>query len=260
MIRALYTASTGMSGQQTAIDTLANNMANVNTTAYKSQRIEFQDLLYQAIKRPTVDDTTNEPVGIILGMGVKPAAISLQFAQGSLKETGNTTDVAINGPGFFKVDVPGYDDPIYTRDGSFKIDAEGQLVTSDGYMVEGVDAIDASGYDVQIAKDGTVSYNMPDGSTPSAGQIVLAKFTNPAGLEQLGGNLYKATPSSGDPSDWDPSSDTSTSLQPGYLESSNVQIVEEMVNLITAQRAYEFNSKVIQSSDEMLQTATNLRR
>ncbi|HWP98056.1 MAG TPA: flagellar basal-body rod protein FlgG [Syntrophomonadaceae bacterium] len=261
MIRALYTASTGMLGQQMAIDTLANNMANVNTPGFKQQRLEFQDLLYQTIKRPTVNDTTNEPLGLVVGMGVKQAATNTLFTQGPLNQTDNSLDVAIDGPGFFKIEAPGYDDPIYTRDGSFKIDAAGQLVTSDGNKVVGVDALGEGAYDVEIAKDGMVTYKIPGSDTAQeAGQIELAKFMNPAGMEKLGGNLYKATPSSGDPVDWDSSSDSATTLQPGYLEGSNVQVVQEMVNLITAQRAYEFNSKVIQSSDELLQTATNLRK
>ena len=261
MIRALYTASTGMSGQQMAIDTLANNLSNVNTTGYKQQRIEFQDLLYQTIKRPTVSDETIEPVGIQVGLGVKPCAITSLFTEGSLKETGKTTDVAISGQGFFKIEVPGYDDPLYTRDGSFQIDASGQLVTADGYKVVGVDAMDEGAYDVAIAEDGKVTYKIAgDDEEQEAGQIELAKFINPAGLEKVGKNLLMATDNSGEPIDWEPDDDNTTKLVPSYLESSNVQVVDEMVNLITAQRAYEFNSKVIQSSDEMLQTAANLRK
>ncbi len=261
MIRALYTASTGMSGQQMAIDVLANNLSNVNTTGYKQQRIEFQDLLYQAIKRPTVSDEVYEPVGIQVGLGVKPSAVTSLYTEGSLKETGKSTDVAITGPGFFKIQVPGYDDPLYTRDGSFQIDAAGQLVTADGYLVLGVDAMDEGAYDVEIEKDGTVTYKIVgEDEAQEAGQIELAKFINPAGLEKLGSNLLMATANSGDPIDWEPDDDNTTRLEAGYIESSNVQVVDEMVNLISAQRAYEFNSKVIQSSDEMLQTAANLRK
>lgn len=261
MMRSLYTASTGMYAQQLNIDNLSNNMANVNTTGYKKQRVEFQDLLYQTIRRPTSTETTNQPVGLSLGLGVKPAAISTDFIQGNLQNTENSLDVAINGIAFFKIEVPGNDDPLYTRNGAFQIDASGQLVTSDGYKVVGVEAIPEDAYDVKIDIDGTVSY-MTAGETTeqTAGKIELAKFMNPNGLSKLGSSIYMATANSGEPVDWDSENDSSVSLSPGYLEMSNVQIVQEMVNLITAQRAYDINSKVIQSSDEMLQTATNLRR
>lgn len=261
MMRSLYTASTGMYAQQMNVDNLANNMANVNTTGFKKQRVEFQDLLYQTIKRPTATETTNQPVGLSLGLGVKSAAISTNFTQGNLQNTENPLDVAINGSAFFKVEVPGYDDPLYTRNGAFQIDATGQLVTSDGNKVVGVEPIPEGAYDVKIDIDGTVSY-MTTGETAAqtAGKIELAKFMNPNGLTKLGQSLYLATANSGEPVDWDSENDASVSLSSGYLEMANVQIVEEMVNLITAQRAYDINSKVIQSSDEMLQTATNLRR
>ncbi len=258
MMRSLYTASSGMYAQQLNIDTIANNISNVNTTSYKKQRAEFQDLLYQQITRPA---TINDPVGIAVGLGVKPSAISTSFSQGSLQETGNSTDVAIIGQAYFKIEVPGYDGELYTRDGSFQIDAEGNLCTSDGYVVVGVDSIDENATDISIAKDGIVTYMTSDSDeAEEAGQIELVKFANPAGLEKLGGNLYAGTASSGDAEDCDLSDDASIYLQSGYLEMSNVQIVDEMVGLITAQRAYEMNSKVIQSSDEMLQTATNLRK
>lgn len=260
MMRSLYTASTGMSAQQLNVDTIAHNISNVNTVGFKKERVEFQDLLYQTIRRPAVGPETTQPVGLQVGLGVKPVAINTLFSEGSLQQTENPLDVAINGQGFFKVQVPGHDEPLYTRDGSLKIDADGQLVTADGYLLLGVDALDKGAYDITIGKDGKVTYQLPDGSEGDAGQLELAKFINPAGMQKLGQNLYEATANSGDPEDWDPESDNTTSLQPGYLEMSNIQIVEEMVNLITAQRAYETNSKVIQSSDEMLQTANNLRR
>lgn len=260
MMRSLYTASTGMYAQQLNVDTIAHNMSNVNTTGFKKQRVEFQDLLYQTIRRPAVGPEITEPVGIMVGLGVKPVAINTDFTEGSLQQTENPLDAAINGQGFFKVQVPGYDDPLYTRDGSFKIDDSGQIVTADGYLVIGLDALDEGAYDVAIERDGRVTYKLPDGSEGEAGQIEVAKFINPAGLQKLGQNLYQNTVNSGDPIDWDPESDNTTSLESGYLEMSNIKVVEEMVNLITAQRAYETNSKVIQSSDEMLQTANNLRR
>jgi flagellar basal-body rod protein FlgG len=249
-----------MYAQQLNVDTIAHNMSNVNTVGFKKERVEFQDLLYQTIRRPAVGLETTQPTGLQVGLGVKPAVINTLFTEGSLHQTEDPLDVAINGQGFFKVQVPGSDDPLYTRDGSFKVDTDGQLVTSDGYLLVGVDALDEGAYDIAIDKDGMVTYKLPDGSEGEAGQLELAKFVNPAGLQKMGQNLYQATVNSGEPVDWDPESDNSTALLPGYLEMSNIQIVEEMVNLITAQRAYETNSKVIQSSDEMLQTANNLRR
>ncbi len=260
MMRSLYTASTGMYAQQLNVDTLAHNISNVNTTGFKKQRVEFQDLLYQQIRRPVVTDNTNEPVGISIGLGVRPSATQTSFTQGNLQASTNTLDVAISGLAFFKLEGMG-DDNVYTRDGALKIDNEGNLCTAAGYKLVGADALEADAYDVQIAKDGTVTYMTPGSDTvQEAGQLELVKFANPAGLEALGGNIYAATASSGEPEDWDPDSDSTVSIESGYLEMSNVQIVEEMVGLITAQRAYEMNSKVIQSSDEMLQTATSLRR
>ncbi|MDD2510615.1 MAG: flagellar basal-body rod protein FlgG [Syntrophomonas sp.] len=261
MMRSLYTASSGMYAQQLNIDTLSHNMANVNTVGFKKQRLEFQDLLYQTIRRPAADEDRNEPVGLLVGLGVKPAAINTIFNTGSLQATENPLDVAINGTAFFGVKVEGNDELLYTRDGAFKIDANGQLVTADGNLLEGADTFDEGADDIQIAIDGKISYMKPGQDKPEdAGQLKLFKFINPAGLHKVGKNLYRATPNSGEAEEWQPDSDKSVSLEASYLEMSNVQIVEEMVNLITAQRAYEINSKVIISSDEMLQTAANLRR
>lgn len=261
MMRSLYTASTGMYAQQLNVDTIAHNMSNVNTNGYKKQRIEFQDLLYQTIRRPAANLDGNQPVGLDVGLGVRPAASTTLFSQGNLQPTDNPLDVAIQGQAFFSVEVPGRFEPLYTRDGAFKIDNEGQLVTSDGNILLGVDTIPFEAYDVNIERDGRVTYMLPDSEEPEeAGQLELVKFINPAGLQKLGRNLYDWTPNSGDPIDWDPEEDSTVSLESGYLEMSNVQVVEEMVSLIAAQRAYEINSKVIQSSDEMLQTASNLRR
>lgn len=261
MIRSLYTASTGMYAQQMNVDILAHNMSNVTTTGFKRQRIEFQDLLYQNIRRPIANEEVNQPSGLAVGLGVHPVTSYTLFTQGNLQETGNPMDIAINGNAFFRVEVPGYDDYVYTRDGSIKIDAEGNLVTSDGYYYVGPDALDPEAYDITIESNGMVTYKLPgDEEIYEAGQLELATFVNPAGLEKLGQNLYQVTWNSGDPVDWDPEDNQTIRLVSGYLEASNVQFVEEIVNLITAQRAYEMNSKVIQSSDEMLQTAANLRR
>ncbi len=260
MMRSLYTASTGMYAQQLNVDTLAHNMANVNTAGFKKQRVEFQDLLYQTIKRPASGPNVMEPVGLEVGLGVKPSAINTLFKQGNLQQTENPLDVAIQGVGFFGITVG--DQTLYTRDGAIKIDASGNLVTADGNLYLGAEAIsDPNAYDINIAKDGTITYQIPgDDTAQEAGKLQVFKFMNPAGLLKVGKNLYQATANSGEAQEWDSEDDSTTSIQSGYLEMSNVQIVEEMVNLITAQRAYEINSKVIQSSDEMLQTATNLRR
>jgi flagellar basal-body rod protein FlgG len=261
VLRALYTSSTGMYAQQLNVDNIAHNISNVNTTGYKKSRIEFQDLLYQNLHRPVVNEDMNQPAGLWVGLGVKPAATQTIFSQGNLIPTDNPLDVAIEGPAFFRVLDANGDDYLYTRDGSLKTDSEGYLVTSDGYYLEGPDAIEPEAYEVTVGTDGTVTYMIPgEEEALEAGQLELARFVNPAGLEKVGRNLYRPTPSSGEAEDWDPDDDTTVSLHSGYLETSNIQIVEEMVNLITAQRAYEINSKVIQSSDEMLSTATNLRR
>lgn len=261
MMRSLYTASTGMYAQQLHIDTLAHNMSNVNTTGFKKQRAEFQDIMYQTIRRPTTTAATIQPVGTSVGLGVKTAAINTLFGQGPLQATENPLDVAINGDAFFCIEVPNRDEPLYSRDGAIKIDAEGNLVTADGFYYLGVDPMLEDGYEPTIARDGTVSCKVPDTDEEiEMGRLELVKFANPAGLQRLGNNLYAATENSGEALYWDPEMDPTVTLESGYLEMSNVKIVEEMVNLITAQRAYEINSKVIQASDEMLQTATNLRR
>ncbi len=261
MMRSLYTASSGMYAQQLNVDTLAHNMSNVNTVGFKKQRLEFQDLLYQTIKRPTSTEATNEPVGLSVGLGVKPAAIATLFSQGNMQNTENPLDVAINGQGFFNITVEGYEEPLYSKDGAFKIDAAGNLVTADGNKVTGATPVAAGAYDVKIDNKGLVTYMVPGQTEPQeAGTIQISKFMNPMGLTKLGNNLYQVTPNSGEAVACDLATDKSISLAPGYLEMANVQIVEEMVSLITAQRAYDINSKVVQASDEMLQTAAALRR
>ncbi|NPV26504.1 MAG: flagellar basal-body rod protein FlgG [Firmicutes bacterium] len=262
MLHALYTASSGMQAQQMNIDTIAHNLANVNTTGFKKARLDFQDLIYINIKQPTVTaQYQTTPVGLSVGLGVRSAATQTLFSEGNLVPTGNPFDLAITGNAFFKVEVPGRDEPLYTKDGSFKIDSEGNLVTTDGYKLVGVEALEPEATDISISTDGSVTYKLPgQNDRIEAGRIELAKFINPAGLEKLGRNLYAATAASGEAIDWDPESDSSITIEQGYLESSNVQVVEEMINMITAQRAYEINSKVIQASDEMLGMANNLRR
>jgi len=250
-----------MYGQQLNVDVIAHNVSNVNTIGFKKSRVNFQDLLYQTIHKPVASEEITQPVGLQVGLGTRPAAIQTLFTQGNLNPTGNPLDVAISGDAFFQVQVPGYDEPLYTRNGAFMIDAEGNLVTSDGYYVIGAETFETGARDISIAPDGTITYKLPDDDEViEAGRLELVRFINPNGLEKVGMSLYRATEVSGEPEEWDPEADSSVRLHSGYLEMSNVQIVEEMVNLITAQRAYEFNSKSIQSADEMLGMAANLKR
>ncbi len=264
MVRSLWTAATGMNGQQANIDTVANNLANVNTTGFKKQRTEFEDLLYQTVRTagtPATEDTIT-PVGVQMGHGVKVASTLRMFDQGSLQNTGNTSDVAIQGEGFFR--VLQYDGSYaYTRDGSFKIDADRQLVTSNGLKVL-PEITFPEGYrqeTVNISQDGRVSVRVADLDDPvEVGQIELYRFENPAGLSATGENLFKQTPASGESMTGRPGFNGYGKTIHKFLEMSNVSTVSEMVNMIVAQRAYEFNSKAIQTSDSMLQTAASLKR
>lgn len=269
MMRSLWTAASGMTAQQLNVDNIANNIANVNTTAYKKERVEFKSLLYQTIDRASLDASDNgEPVNLQVGLGVRPVAISRSFGTGSLELTENKLDFAINGNGFFMVRT-GEDEVAFTRDGSFKIsvgDDGNTLVTSEGYQVlnsEGEEITipsEVSLNDIQVASDGTISYIL-DGETETLdGTIGLYQFANPQGLEAIGGNLYLATVASGEAiNEADGDINNTSSIIQGYLEMSNVNIAEEMVNLIVAQRAYELNSKAITTSDAMLQQANNLK-
>ncbi len=263
MIRSLFTASTGMIAQQMNIDTIANNLANVNTTGFKKSRVNFQDLLYETVKSAGTETAngTTIPEGIQIGHGVRPSAIAKNFTSGAFIQTGNALDLAIEGDGFFQITLP--DGTIaYTRDGSFKINEQGALLTADGYLLEPAINIDTDASLVNILPDGTVSWMVPGATTPStAGPIELVRFANPAGLDaRLGHNLLLETQASGTPTAGTPGLDGLGTLVQGFLENSNVQVVEEILNMIIAQRAYEANSKVIQTSDEMLQTANNVRR
>lgn len=264
MVRSLWTAATGMNGQQANIDTVANNLANVNTTGFKKQRTEFEDLLYQTVRTagtPATEDTIT-PVGVQMGHGVKVASTLRMFDQGSLQNSGNVTDLAIQGEGFFR--VLQYDGSYaYSRDGSFKIDAERQLVTSNGLKVL-PEIVFPEGYrqdTVNISQDGRVTVRVGDLDDPvQVGQIELYRFQNPAGLSAQGENLYKQTPASGESIPGRPGFNGFGKAIHKFLEMSNVSTVSEMVNMIVAQRAYEFNSKAIQTSDNMLQTAASLKR
>ncbi len=262
MMRALFTSATGMMAQQTNMDVISNNLANVNTVGFKGSRADFQDLMYQQIQPAgaTVAQGAQSPTGLQVGLGVKTASTETMFQEGQLQNTGNNLDVAIQGAGFFKVLMPDGTTG-YSRDGSFKMDSQGKLVNSNGYALQPEIVIPADATSVSIGTDGTVTVQRGGQTTPSnAGQITLSTFVNPAGLTNLGGNIFKPTAASGTAQDGTPASAGYGSLEQGELEMSNVQIVQEMVAMIVAQRAYEVNSKAIQASDQMLSTANQLKQ
>jgi flagellar basal-body rod protein FlgG len=257
MFRSLDVAATGMAAQETKLDTIANNLANSNTTGYKRQDAEFEDLLYQNVKGPALTGTgQTAPTGVQLGLGVRVVAVQRLFAQGPLQQTGNPLDVAIEGQGFLSVMRP-TGEPAYTRAGSLKLDAEGRLVTSEGLPVEPPITVPTDATAVTIAFDGTVSATRP-GQPQAAplGQLQLVTFPNPGGLEGVGRNLYASTSASGDALAGTPGTEGRGTIMQGALESSNVEVVNEMIALIRTQRAYEINSKVITAADEMLRKAT----
>ena len=262
MMRALYTAATGMAAQTTNIDVISNNLANVNTNGYKKSRADFQDLMYQYILEPgapTSESTTN-PSGIQVGLGVKTASVQKVFTQGDLTSTGNQFDVAIQGDGFFEITKPD-GTAAYTRSGAFRINENGELVTSDGYKVAPGITIPTDALGTTIAADGTVSVKVTGSSAPQqVGTIQGVRFPNMGGLRALGQNLYEETEASGAPVTGTFSQDGYGSLNQGFLESSNVSVVEQVVSMITAQRAYEASSKGITTADEMLSQAINLKR
>jgi flagellar basal-body rod protein FlgG len=263
MIRALFSAGSGMSAQQMNVDNIANNLANANTTGFKMRRTEFQDLLYQNYIAPGTASTaqTTIPAGLQLGLGARPAANEIIFKQGDFQETDNPLDLVIQGNGFFQV-RRATGDIAYTRSGAFHLDQTGALVTLNGEAVEPQITIPSAAQDVKIGSDGTVSYTLP-GQTQAqvAGQIQLANFVNPGGLNSIGNNLYLPTDASGQPIVGNPGGQEGLgTLQQGYLEGSNVSVVEEFINLIVSQRAYEANSKVVRASDEMLTQVNNLVR
>ncbi len=250
-----------MEAQQLNIDVISNNLANVNTTGFKKSRVDFQDLLYQTLRPAGTTEAQGSqvPTGIQVGLGTRYSATEKVFSQGDFQQTGNELNLVIEGDGFFQVLLP--DGSIaYTRDGSFKKDADGRMVTSDGFAIEPQITIPPEAKTVAIGSDGTVTATLPGQAPQVIGQIQIAKFSNPAGLENLGRNLYAVTKSSGDPITDTPGLNGLGTLQSGMIEMSNVKVVEEMVNMIIAQRAYEINAKAIQTSDEMLNIANNLRR
>jgi len=262
MDKTLRTAATGLTAQQRYVEIISNNISNVNTTAFKKVRPEFQDLLYETLRPAGANRRMNvEPLNEVqIGSGTELTATTKMFTQGDLQSSSNKTDIAINGDGFFMVRKP--DNSVsYTRDGSFQLDKNGQLVTSQGFALEPGFTIPSDATDLQITRDGEVSIVLSDGSTEQTlGQIELARFINPAGLRSLGDNLYAETPASGRAVIEQPGSNNTGELMQNQLEASNVNIVDEMVNMITAQRAYELNSKSVNTADTILGTAVNLKR
>ena len=261
MIRALWTAATGMSCQQLNIDVISNNLANVNTSGFKRSRADFQDLLYQNLRLVGSASASGSevPTGIQIGQGVRPVAVQKIFLQGDYMQTQGELDLAIEGDGFFQIMQPN-GEVAYTRTGAFKLDSEGKIVNSDGYPLEPELTIPTDAITVSVGADGTVSVLQPGETDVSeVGTIELATFVNPAGLKSIGKNFYMPTSSSGDVTTGTAGEDGMGTIAQGYLEMSNVNVVEEMVNMITAQRAYEINSKAIQTADDMLQIANNLK-
>ncbi|MCG8508809.1 MAG: flagellar basal-body rod protein FlgG [Rhodospirillales bacterium] len=261
-MRALDIATTGMMAQQQNVSVISNNLANMNTTAYKRRRTEFQDLLYQNLRRvgaTSSDAGTVVPSGVQMGLGVKLASVYRIHEQGNLQSTDNTFDLAIEGPGFFQIELPG-GQTAYTRDGSFQLNADGEIVTHDGYRLSPSISVPQNAIDVTINESGEVLVKL-DGQTDlsNAGQIQIAEFQNDAGLEAIGDNLFAETPASGSPITGTPgSTDFGTILQ-GFLETSNVNAVEEITALIAAQRAFEMNSKVVTTVDDMMNTVSNTK-
>jgi flagellar basal-body rod protein FlgG len=260
MLRALYSSAAGMEAQQLNLDVIANNLANVNTTGFKKSKIEFQDLLYDTTRSAGAEQSNGNqlPTGLQIGHGSRAVATSKVFTEGDLTQTGERLDMAIQGDGFFQVTMP--DGTLgYTRDGAFKTSATGAITTSDGLSVQsGFQPIAVGTIGVNVSPDGTVSAVSSSGTTTF--QVQLYRFANPAGLQSMGRNVYTESPASGSPESGTPGQSGYGSLQQGYLEMSNVKVVEEMVNMIVAQRAYEVNSKAVQASDEMMQQSNNLRR
>ena len=262
MMTSLFTAATGMKGQQSQIDTIANNLANVNTNGFKQTRTIFQDLLYSNEIMPgsATSSNTISPTGLHKGHGTKLVGTQKVFTQGNLTHTGHELDISIDGDGFFQILRPN-GTIAYSRDGSWQRDADGRIVTSDGYTLEPEVVIPPEATKIIVSQDGQLQVLIGDDPTPTRiGNIQLVKFINPAGLNPIGKNLYMETAASGSPNTGDPGQQGLGLLSQGFLEKSNVSVVDEMVNMIVAQRAYEVNSKSIQTSDNMLQTAVNILR
>jgi len=263
MIRALYSAASGMTAQQMNVDNIAHNLANANTAGYKMRRAQFQDLLYQTVVQPgsASGQQTTVPTGLQVGLGTRTSSNEIIFTQGSFAQTDNPLDMVIQGKGFFQIRRPS-GELAYTRSGAFHVDKDGNIVTQDGNPLEPQITLPSASQQISIGQDGTVSYTLPNQSAAQqAGQIQLATFVNPAGLNSIGGNLYLSTDSSGDATVGTPGGQEGIgSILQGYTEQSNVSVVEEFINLIVAQRGYEANSKVVKAADDMYQQVNNLTR
>jgi len=262
MMRALWTAATGMAAQTTNVDVISNNLANVNTAGFKRGRANFQDLMYQQVKTPGSEASaggTQLPSGIQIGLGVQTSSVSHNFSVGSFQQTGNPLDLAIKGRGFFEV-LTGSGELAYTKAGSFSVDSQGQLVTANGDVVQPAITIPSDALSINIGNDGTVSVDQPGAVTTTVGQITTVDFSNPGGLKLLGASMYQPSNASGAAIAGTPDNNGFGAIGQGMLEMSNVNMVEEMVNLIAGQRSYEMNSKAIQAADEMLQTANQVKR
>jgi flagellar basal-body rod protein FlgG len=261
MIRALFTAASGMEAQQLMVDVISNNIANVNTIGYKAGRAEFQDLLYQQLRSPGAPSETGMqvPSGIQVGLGVKPVAVQKLFSQGDFINTGNPLDLVIEGDGFFQLSRPD-GTTAYTKAGTFSLDKNGNIVDPDGYPLEPPITIPTDATTITVAFNGDVNILVAGTTAPSlVGSITLARFINPAGLQSIGKNLFLATDASGDPITGAPDALGFGAISQGFLENSNVNIVTELANLITAQRAFDMNSKAVQASDQMLQTTAAMK-
>lgn len=262
MVRSMYTAATGMQAQQLYMDTISHNLSNVNTNGYKRQKLEFQDLMYQTLREPGVRNVEGSmaPSGIEVGLGVRPAATQRIFQQGSLNQTGNELDLAIQGDGFFQITLPD-GGMAYSRDGQFKLSSDGTLVTSNGFIVYPEVVIPEGAKTFEVSAGGVVTVMLPgENKSTEIGQFELARFINPSGLKGLGNNLFVSNDASGEAIMSLPGEEGTGTIMHGYVEASNVQIVDEMVNMITAQRAFEIISKAIQVSEDMMQVASNLKR
>lgn len=260
MIKSLWTAKTGLESQQTKLDVISNNLANVSTNGFKRSRPVFEDLLYQNMRQPGAQNNIQDrlPSGMQVGTGVRAVATERLHTQGGLEQTENSRDLAINGEGFFQVLMPD-GTTAYTRDGSFQLNENGQMVTANGYPVEPAIFLPANALSVNVGEDGTVSVRQPGVAIDNeVGQISVSTFINPAGLQSIGGNLYLETGASGAPNENMPGMNGAGRLFQGYVETSNVNVVEEMVNMIQTQRAYEINSKAVSTSDEMLARLSQL--
>ena len=260
MINSLWISKTGMEAQQMQLDVISNNLANVSTTGFKRANAVFEDLMYQNLRQvgSNSSEQSQLPTGLQIGLGVRTVATSRSFAQGNLQQTSNKLDVAVQGNGFFQVTMPD-GTTNYTRDGSFQVDSQGRLVTATGLPIANGVTVPANATGISIAGDGTVTAQIPGTSTPqSIGTIALASFINPAGLDPKGQNLYAESPASGQPNSGTPGSNGLGSLMQGFVETSNVNVVQELVTMIQTQRAYEMNSKAIQTSDQMLQKLAQL--